>query len=1099
MKRFKHIFLTALVAVAGYATSYGQASLSTHNHMDDDILIRGMKMAPDGGSIYTGYREDATLGKQMVLVRADIEGNIIWQKEYGSTGEQQGWDLDFDGFNVYVVGTDDYQGAGGTDIFVMKFNGINGNESWTKPTYLGGSYDEEVRDIATFTNGDVVIAGSSASYTEDAPGNSNKAIYCARLNTNGALTWETAVGGKTGRSDWANALVRKNDVITLTGVSTSWSGSTNQQKENIFMLQLDFNGAEIDFRHYGTSSTVGSTTYYSTDAGLELTLDDTYYYVACFTNYNGSDPAILRVSRTDLSSFSLIKYENTTFPSPGHDMLRFEDILIEGQELFLTGRGYDAGEQVTFIFKTDLSLNIVATEFHDLADDERGFALAKAENGELTVASRTTSGSFDELAILRIHPDLQWDGAVECSSTSSTAFSKVSITVKTSNADPAPSFYSSTMSGSAYIDLTLKTGTVEDHLICTEFDETFERKYSNCFDGTSDVWQAGNYYNPDDIILGHNDKVAWCGSRVWQHATGVSGDAYPHAFFALMDPDGKTNVTHLLFKATDVDDNSGNVSTIDLSDSEDGNDFLSTWAKSINPTADGGYILLGQMQVIELDAWDQYETKHKDLLVIKLNSSKQIEWTRRVGNYNSNGDYNQEYAGEAIQVKDASGNVDGYMIVGSTQDKASAVAHDRDNTYLFMASLSQTGALNWTRTIFDDIITYEVHNGISVQRGSESNTTLNYFKTCRDHAETIIQTGSANNYRIYIAGRSNSYPGSHGSALLMRYSVQVNGGGNQVGIDRFVVHSGSIGQALYHDEINDKILMGINNGLNISEIIVAETDCSSGLYKKHTFENSFSLEAMMPDPSDAKIINVAGTRVSTTNGTYEFAAMQVEIDYSSNYNDVVNWAKRYPDGGVQKLKAATRLANTNMGMIGHTNNGANLCTTPNNTANQHALFATANLTDGHSPDCENTFIPVIKFEKANYSVAWSASALDDESGYTAYMVTPTLEEVTPSEASEYTCGLDPAPDMGGDYVVSVETLQKSTFKSFPNPFSDQLQVELPTGASVRIFDLNGKVVFASTENQEGILNIETTNWIAGMYTIEMVDANGRQYGKVIKQ
>ena len=1094
MKHFRHFFLTTLVAVTAYATSSGQASLSTHNDMDDDIFIRGMKMAPDGGTVYTGYREDATLGKQMVLVRSDIEGNIIWQKEYGSTGEQQGWDLDFDGFNVYVVGTDDYQGAGGTDIFVMKFGGLDGSELWTKPTYLGGSYDEQARDIVTFSNGDVVIAGSSASYTEDAPGNNNKAIYCARLNKNGVLTWETALGGKTGRSDWANAVVQRNNVITLTGGATSWSGSNSLEKENIFMLKLDGNGNEIDFRHYGTSFTNGLTSYY-TETGLEITQDDTYYYVACFTNYyNTPDPAILRVSLTNLSSFSFIKYENPTYPSPGHDMLRFEDLVLEGQDLFLTGRGYESGEQVTFVMNTDLSLNLKAIEFYDLADDERGFALSKAENGELTVASRTTQGTYDELELLRIHPHLEWEEDVACTSSPSTAFDKVSITLKTSSADPAPSFYGSSMSGSDALDLTLQVGTIEDHIICSEFSETFQRKYSNCFDGTSDVWQPQNYYSPNDLIIGHNDKITWVGSRVWQHLAGQSnGDAYPHAFFSLMDDDGK-NVTHLLFKATDVDDDPGNTPTIDLNDLEDQNDFLSTWAKSINPTDDGGYIVLGQMQVIELNTFNQFEAKHKDLLVIKLNSSLQIEWASRVGNENASGDFNQEYPGEAIQVRDINGDLNGYMLVGSTQNINPSYVLDKNNTFVFMAGLDMSGGLSWAKTIFEDDTKLLDPTDPTTAQGSE--TKFNIFRQVSDHAEALIQTGESNDYHIYITGRMDSYPGTElqHRSFLARFDVQTSGG-TPNGIDQFIIQEGYIGEDLFYDSQNSKVVVGISAGSE-TYILTAETDITSTSTQMHFFSNGIEIENIWNDPSNPTKVTLVGNLRRFFPNSNAFAAMQVNLDYANPHSDEILWARQYPNGGTQEANAGVRLTNSNFGMIGYTDEGVNACSSPNNTADLHALFVTANGSDGHSPGCENIFKPRVITNyyhlKKNYIVKYN-------SGFVPYLVVPTLTIVSPSQASGYSCHFefDAVPEE--NITVSIETLTSSELKSYPNPFNDYLHVDVPRGISVRIFDLNGKVVYTSAQNQEGVLSIETSDWVSGIYTIEMADDNGREYGKVMKQ
>jgi hypothetical protein len=131
---------------------------------------------------YTGgaILDQTYLGCNDIFVRKyDSEGNILWTRQFGTTGDEYGYGLAVDGSDrIYVVGTTfgalpDQTPSGGSDAFIRKYDSL-GNEVWT--WQFGSSAD----DWATGVTVDVIFN-----------------IYIVGA-TNGALPEQTSAGGTDG-------------------------------------------------------------------------------------------------------------------------------------------------------------------------------------------------------------------------------------------------------------------------------------------------------------------------------------------------------------------------------------------------------------------------------------------------------------------------------------------------------------------------------------------------------------------------------------------------------------------------------------------------------------------------------------------------------------------------------------------------------------------------------------------------------------------------------------------------------------------------------------------------------------------------------------
>ena len=134
-------------------------------------------------------------------------------------------------------------GGGTGDAFVAKFDS-SGNLVWS--TFLGGSGDDSGYAIELDTDGSVIITGSSnASWgTPQRAYGSNSDAFVAKLNSSGSLTWNTFLG--SGADEHGYALAINNHNIVVTGDSNGVWGSPIRAYTtwiDVFAAQLDTNGA----------------------------------------------------------------------------------------------------------------------------------------------------------------------------------------------------------------------------------------------------------------------------------------------------------------------------------------------------------------------------------------------------------------------------------------------------------------------------------------------------------------------------------------------------------------------------------------------------------------------------------------------------------------------------------------------------------------------------------------------------------------------------------------------------------------------------------------------------------------------------------------
>ena len=211
----------------------------------------GLAVDASGNVILTGWFASAsitfsatvlnnvgTASSDLFAVKYDSDGNLIWAKSAGGSGNDRGYAVSCDAnSNVFVTGwytspsinfgTGNLMNAGSasTDVFIVKYD-ASGSTLWAKT--IGGTAADGARACANDASGNTYVLGSfSSSSVNFGTGVLTNAsagtydLFLAKYDPSGTALWSTKVGGIY--DEMGNAIAVSGNNIYLTGSFTSAS------------------------------------------------------------------------------------------------------------------------------------------------------------------------------------------------------------------------------------------------------------------------------------------------------------------------------------------------------------------------------------------------------------------------------------------------------------------------------------------------------------------------------------------------------------------------------------------------------------------------------------------------------------------------------------------------------------------------------------------------------------------------------------------------------------------------------------------------------------------------------------------------------------
>ncbi|MEW6367533.1 MAG: hypothetical protein AB1714_23130 [Acidobacteriota bacterium] len=205
--------------------AYGNSSLTTPN------MIRP---TADGGAVLIGYVRTTFGDNDILVVKLDLSGNIVWQKQIGWAGNDSGADIWQTSDGGYVA-----VGQVGTALLVIRLD-ATGNVLWMRS--YGGYWTSGGSIRQTSDGGYVVAARVSGSGLDDA--------WCIKLDPSGNVAWQRAYGGPGPEALRLRVQQTSDGGYSLFGDTASFGSGSN----DLWLVKLDQDGNVSWSNAYGTSA-----------------------------------------------------------------------------------------------------------------------------------------------------------------------------------------------------------------------------------------------------------------------------------------------------------------------------------------------------------------------------------------------------------------------------------------------------------------------------------------------------------------------------------------------------------------------------------------------------------------------------------------------------------------------------------------------------------------------------------------------------------------------------------------------------------------------------------------------------------------------------
>jgi hypothetical protein len=220
----------------------------------DGIIFEACMQLPDEGYLITGCVGVIYGDEDILLIRTDSTGNMVWYQTYGeSEFVETGYSIALLPGGEFLIGfiTQNVYALNTADPGMLKVDSL-GNEIWTQ--YYGGPFDDFGCSVTLSQDGSYLM-GSTYAISEPVPGFPLQKICIFKTDTSGNVLWE----GKYSEALITGEACTIDELEDGTIISSGHGGFDDCLSTQGYIIKVDQDGDSIWMRRYN---------YYPEDGGF---------------------------------------------------------------------------------------------------------------------------------------------------------------------------------------------------------------------------------------------------------------------------------------------------------------------------------------------------------------------------------------------------------------------------------------------------------------------------------------------------------------------------------------------------------------------------------------------------------------------------------------------------------------------------------------------------------------------------------------------------------------------------------------------------------------------------------------------------------------
>ena len=340
----------------------------------DEDEGNSVQQTSDGGYILVGetLNED---WEDILLIKTDNYGDIVWERTFGEPGIQRDWGLSViqntDGDYV-LTGMKGSLGVSWFDLCLIKVD-PNGNTIWDSALLIDDF--EWGKCIKQTSDGGYIILGTIMSSK-----NGEGDVWLIKLDTNGKIKWQKTFGGDW--VDWGEYVQQTKDGGYIITARTHSFGADGY---NAWLIKTDENGNMIWNRTFGgNKDDIGKCVQQTSDGGFIIAGG------IQFEDDRGGDAWLIKTNENGEEIW------NRTF---GGDKTDWADSVQQTSDggYILTGgtQSYGAGSYDLWLIKTDKEGRKIWDRTYGGNDWDEGNSVQQTSDGGYIITGFTYSFCSD--------------------------------------------------------------------------------------------------------------------------------------------------------------------------------------------------------------------------------------------------------------------------------------------------------------------------------------------------------------------------------------------------------------------------------------------------------------------------------------------------------------------------------------------------------------------------------------------------------------------------------------------------------------------------------------------------------------------------------